>query len=109
MDYKYGEFTQNQISETKEYLRRKIFFLLLYVDPAKAGEYKNVNVDEAIESALCLIGGFNDLLGCPQEIVTVQSLLDAALMEHKKADFDWKKYRKLILDAGNKVKMIKEV
>ena len=109
MDYKYGEFTQNQISETKERLRRKIFFLLLYVDPEKAEEYKNVDVDGAIESVLHLIGGLNDLLGCPQEIVTIQSLLDAALIEHRKADFNWKRYRKLILDAGNKVQMIKEV
>ena len=109
MDYKYGEFTQNQISETKNQLRRKIFFLLLYVDPEKASEYKDVNVDDAIESVLHLIGGLNDLLGCPQEVVTVQSLLDAALLEHRKADFNWKRYRKLILDAGNKVLLIKEV
>jgi hypothetical protein len=109
MNYRYGEFTRDQISETKKRLRKKIFFLLLYADPNKADEYKNVNIDEAIESALRLVGGFNDLLGCPQEVVTIQSLLDAALIEHRKADFDWKIYRKLILDAGNKVETIKEV
>ena len=58
MDYKYGEFTQNQISETKKQLRRKIFFLLLYADPEHADEYKDVNVDEALESVLHLIGGY---------------------------------------------------
>lgn len=109
MRYKYGDFTQKQISETKELMRKQIFFLLLYADPKNAEQYSGINVDEAIESELSSIGGLSDLLGNPQEIVTIQSLLCAALSEHRKTNFNWKKYRKLILDAGNKVLRIKEV
>lgn len=109
MKYKYGEFSVEQIAETKKKLRKRIFFLLLYADPEKTEEYKCVSVDDAIESVLCAIGGFNELLGFPEELVEVSCLLNAALIEHKKTDFNFAKYRKLILDAGNKVLKIREV
>ena len=40
MKYKYGEFTENQISLTKTKLRKQIFFLLLIVDPNTKAEYE---------------------------------------------------------------------
>ena len=109
MKYEYGEFTEDQIALTKVKLRKQIFFLLLIVDPNTKAEYENTNPVEAIENVQWIIGGFNKLLGYPQEIVTIASLLSSALIEYTNPEFEFKVYRKLILDAGNEVLKIKEV
>lgn len=109
MTYKYGDFTQEQITQTKQKMRKQIFFLLLIVDPKTASEY-DVDIDAAFQNVLWTFGGLNDLLKYPQELVTVMSLLDAAYLEYRSgADFSFGKYRKLVLDAGNEVLKIKEV
>lgn len=109
MIYKYGEFANNQISETKEYMRKRIFFLLLICDPLKKQEYENVNVLEAFDNELRKLAGLNSILFEPPELVRIISLLEAALIEYKCTEFNWSKYRKLVLDAGNEVLKIKEV
>lgn len=109
MVYKYGEFSSNQISKTKEFMRKRIFFLLLIVDPKTKDEYENVNVYEAFDCELRKIGGLNSILLQPPELVRIISLLEAALIEFSSPNFDWYKYRKLVLDAGNEVLKIKEV
>lgn len=108
MTYKYGEFTENQIGQTKERMRKQIFFLLLCVDPQTKENYKNVNVDQAFDSLMREFAAFNNLLLCPKEMVSVMTLLEAARNNYKE-QFDWSVYRKLILDAGNMVLKIKEV
>lgn len=109
MIYKYGEFSTNQIVETKDYIRKRIFFLLLIVDPETKGNYQNIDVNKAFESELKKIGGLNSILYEPPELVRIISLLEAALIEFNNPDFEWSKYRKLILDVGNEVLKIKEV
>lgn len=109
MESRYGNFTQDQIIETKQKMRKQIFFLLLIADPVNAEEYDNVDVNEAIENILVEFGGLNDLLNYPQELVDVMSLVNAAKIEYNSRNYNWRKYRKLILDAGNKVLKIKEV
>jgi len=107
--HKYGEFDSNQIEQTKKYMRKQIYFLLLYVDPNTKDEYPNVNVESAFNNILTKISGMNELLFYPAEIVVVLSLLEQALIEFKNPDFSFSVYRKLILDAGNEVLKIKEV
>lgn len=114
MTYKYGEFTNNQISETKYFIRKKIFFLLLCVDPETCENYKDVNVFDAFNSILHEIGGLNSVLLYPTELVRVISLLEAAQIELSRDDFDTEDfrhsaYRKLILDAGSEIMKIEEV
>lgn len=109
MEFRYGDFTPNQIAETKEKMRKQIFFLLLIADPVNAEEYDNVDVNEAIENFLVEFGGLNDLLNYPLELVEVMSLVNSAKIEYNSRNYNWRKYRKLILDAGNKVLKIKEV
>lgn len=109
MKHKYGEFSKEQFAEAKEYIRKRIYFLLLIVDPETEANYADVSVTKAFESAMTDIGGLNDLLGCPVELVTVLSKLNAARLEYGREEFRWKKYRKLILDSGNEVMKIKEV
>lgn len=109
MKYKYGDFSSNQIAETKKHMRKRIFFLLLIVDPATKEDYEGVDVSEAFNSELTKLAGLNSILFEPVELVTVISLLESALLEFQKEDFSFAKYRKLVLDAGNEVLKIKEV
>lgn len=107
--HKYGAFNTNQMHEMKEGLRRRIFFLLLLVDKKTASNYEGVNIGKAFESLMTEFGGLNELLGYPAEMVSVLSLVNAARLEYESSDFNWQRYRKLILDAGNGVSKIKEV
>lgn len=108
---KYGDFSGLQVSEIKKKMRKQIFFLLVIVDPKTSSNYPNVDVNEAIENVLQVYGSLNDLLGYPNEMVEIMVMLNAAHMEYQKgsSEFDWKVYRKLILDAGCAVSKIKEV
>ena len=108
VEHKYGQFSDKQMHDTKEKMRKQIFFLLLIVDPACAEEYVDVNVNEAFENALTWFGGLNGLLEYPAEFVEVMSLIYAAYLEYQKPQLNWGHYRKLILDAGNAVKKIRE-
>lgn len=108
MKHMYGEFTTNQISKTKKSLRGSIFFLLLCVDPKTSEDYKDVDVNKCFEGLLLKIGGLNDLLFCPLELVTTLSLLKAAMNEFNSPEFNFSIYRKLILDAGAEVDKIRE-
>ena len=109
MKHLYGEFTKEQIVQTKKSLRGSIFFLLLCVDEETASEYENIDVNRSFQGLLLKIGGMNDLLMNQPELVTVLSLLQAAMIEYNNPKFDFQTYRKLILDAGAEVEKLKEV
>lgn len=110
--HKYGEFADRQISETKAFIRKRIFFLLLVAEDLENQiKFPGVNLEEAHTGVMWRISGLNDLLGQPQEIVNVLSLLEEAKNEIKgefDSEFNFPKYRKLILDAGAEVSKIKE-
>ena len=104
--HKYGQFTDMQISEIKEILRKRIFFLLLVAEDLEAkNKFPEVDLEQANTTLLWRISGLNELLGEPIELVTVLSLLEEA-KNTIKPDFDFAKYRKLILDAGAEVMKI---
>ena len=109
MQHKYGEFSGNQISLTKQRLRREIFFLLLCVDPETKDDYQDVDVNTAIRGVLYKLGGLNSVLFEPPALVLAISLLEEALIQYGKSDFDFFVYRKLILDAGAQILKIEEV
>lgn len=110
MKHLYGDFTTNQIVQTKQSLRKSIFFLLLCVDPQTANEYdkEDIDINKCFNGLLLKLGGMNEVLMNQPELVTVISLLQAALMEYNSPYFDFKVYRKLILDAGSEVLKLKE-
>lgn len=106
---KYCTYTDDQLSATKQYIRKQIFYLLLYVDPKTSIEYPNVDVTKAFIGLQYKLGGLNSILFEPPALVSVMSLLEAALLEYQSKsseEFDFAKYRKLILDAGNEVTKI---
>jgi hypothetical protein len=101
--YREGSFDDGQIEATKKRMRSQIFYLLLYVDKREAENYEHVNVVQAIDNVLTWFSGLNVALNYPPALVKVISLLEAAKTEYERPDFDFGKYRKLILDAGNEV------
>ena len=108
VDSKYGGYSSTQIHSVKLLIRKSIFFLLLYVDPATSKEYSDVNVVDAFHSLQYKLDGLNSILQQPPELVETMSLLEAALIEFQSKDFFWPKYRKLILDAGSRIMDIRE-
>lgn len=104
--HKYGEFADMQISEIKEILRKQIFFLLLVAEDLEAKEkFPKVDLVQANTTLLWRISGLNELLGEPTELVIVLSLLEEA-KNTITDNFNFAKYRKLILDAGAEVMKI---
>lgn len=99
-------FTSEQIENEKKLLRKKIFYLLLIVDPETANDYSNVDIEAAFEDLFSDLDGLNEIFSYPVEMVNVAKKLAKALKEFKSSDFDFKKYRKLVLDAGSEVTKI---
>lgn len=97
--YKYGTFEKEQMEQFKVKLHKELFWLLIYKDPKTCEEYANVNFYKYYEGVMRKIDGLNELLFHPPEIVSIMSLLEAALIETKKEIFNYKAYRKLILDT----------
>ena len=99
------KFTSEQIEGIKKLLRKKIFYLLLIVDPetSKQEQYVGVDVDAAFENLLSDLDGFNEIFSKSVEMVTISGKLAKAHKEYKSSSFNFKKYRKLILDAGSEV------
>lgn len=99
-------FSAEQIQNEKKLLQKKIFYLLLIVDPETASNYPNVDIEAAFEDIFSDIDGLNEVFSYPVEMVNVAKKLAKALKEFQSEDFQFKKYRKLVLDAGSEVMKI---
>lgn len=108
METLYGSYSPAQIHSTKLIIRKAIFFLLLYVDPTTKDKYSNIDVAEAFRNLQYKLNGLNSILLEPPELVETMSLLESARLEYESECFQWKKYRKLVLDAGSKIMDVKE-
>ena len=102
----YGHFDDEQMENYKVKLHKELFWLLIYKDPKTRDEYLNVDFKKYFDGLMRRIDGLNELLFYPVEIVSIMSLLEAALIESKKVDFDYQAYRKLVLDAHSLVDKI---
>lgn len=108
MKTKYGSYSPTQICSTKQSIRKSIFFLLLYVDPKTKEEYSGIDVAEAIRSLQYKLNGLGSILFESPEIVETMALLESALKEYESECFNFKRYRKLILDAGSEIMRLEE-
>lgn len=99
---KYCVFSPAQISEEKKKIHSAVHWCLIY----KEQGYKDL--DKYMDGLLGRIGGMNKLFGCPCEIITLMSLIQAAKDENLKDNCDFAYYRKLILDAHSMIDKIKE-
>lgn len=108
MKYLYGTFTSEQMKQQKESLHKAIFWLLLYKDPKTKDEYRFVDFEKYFKGVMLRLNGLNELLYNPPEIITLLSVLQAALIESRSNPFNYKTYRKLILDAHSLIDKIME-
>ena len=105
---KYGEISEHQIESAKDYLRKTVFYLLLYADPNEQIKYQHVDLNQAFDNALYQLVGFNILLQEPPEVPIAMNYLEAArAVYNDDAGFCFPRYRKLILDAGSKIMEVK--
>ena len=79
---------------------------MIYKDPKTKDQYEYVDFEKYFQNLMRRLDGFNELTFFPVEIVSMMSLLEAALIESRKENFDYQVYRKLILDAHNMVDKI---
>lgn len=109
MDNLYGTYSNEQFENFKEKLHKKLFWLLLYKDPQTKDRYKNIDFDRYFTVIMKEINGLNDLLLYPVEIVEIMDVLQTAYNETKKENFDYREYRKFVLDAHALVDKINKV
>ena len=108
MKHLYGDFSVKQIAKLRKSIRGSIFFLLVCVDPETKDEYLDVDVEKNFDYIIARLNGLNKLLIDRVEIVDIMSMLHSARLEYRNPNFDFKVYRKLILDAGAEVERLKE-
>lgn len=95
MEYLYGNFSSNQMEQTKKQMHSMIHWLLIY----KEQNYDPNKLDRYFNTVLLRLSGFNELLKCPESLVELISNLQAARTLLKSQSFSFSDYRKLILDS----------
>ena len=108
MEHLYGSFSSEKIDKLIKSIRGSIFFLLVCVDPETCEEHKDVDVENNFDHVMMRLNGLDKLLIDRAEIVDIMAMLQLAREEYRSPDFNFKIYRKLILDAGAEVKRLKE-
>lgn len=101
MNTLYGKYGECQLSDYREKLHSKMHWLLIYRDPKTIDDYSYVDFDKYFKSLMKEINGLNDILMQPPKLVEMMSLLQAAYNETTFDSFNYKTYRKFILDAHN--------
>lgn len=101
------KFSEEQVETEKKLLRKKIFYLLLIVDPETASDYPETNVETAFNDLFTDLDGLNEMFDYPIQIINIVKKLTKAFKEYQSPDFKFKRYRKLILDAGSEVQKIR--
>ena len=99
METLYGEFGSEQLIAYREKLHKKLFWLLLYKDPKTKDEYNYVDFDKYFNGLMGEIDGLNEVLRQPPELVEMMSILQAAYNESTSQNFNYREYRKRVLDA----------
>ena len=99
MDGLYGDFSAVQLEEYREKLHKKLFWLLLYKDPETCEEFSNVDFQKYFTNLMRELNGLSDILIHPSGIIEMLSILQAAYNESLQQEFDYKTYRKFVLDA----------
>ncbi len=100
------QFSDKQIETEKKLLQKKIFYLLLIVDPVTSSQYPGADVEVTYKDLFSDLDGLNELFNYPVEIINIAKKLAKALKEYQSPNFSYRKYRKYVLDAGNEVNKI---
>lgn len=106
--YKYGTFSEDQISSHISFMHSSVHKLLLYKD-SKVEDVIFANESEFNKffiNTLFRFGGLNELFDCPNCMVALMETLQSAYTESLKPDFDFSKFRRLIFDAQNYISQL---
>ena len=98
---KYGYIDEQQYESYKKHIRSSFYWLIQYSDPNTKDNYPTVNLQQYITLLQKELNGFNSLMLCPKEMVSIMSTLESALIDIENNTFNFKIYRKLFLDAGD--------
>lgn len=112
MKYLYGEFSDKQINETVISMHNDIHKLLLFKDKNITEQIFNSEEDfvNYFTNLLFRFGGLNELLGKPSKMVDFMSTLQSAYSDATDGSFQYKRFRKAILDCHGYLKeMFEEV
>ena len=96
MTGKYGAFSDEQFTKFKTRLHSKVHWLLVYKENGECNNY-----DEYFEDTMKYFNGLNTVLGDNAEIIDILVVLQMAFDETKKDNFDFKAFRKDILEVHN--------
>lgn len=112
MQYMYGTFSPEQIEANSKAMHSEIHRLLLYKDSNVNDVIFNSDIEfkSYFENLLFRFGGLNDLLGQPDCMVPLMCTLQSALTYVFSDNYNYKKYRGMILDVHGYISQIfKEV
>lgn len=98
--FEYGECTEHQLDFYKRKLQKKIFWLIIYTDLNTCEPYKDFDVLRFHKNLIEEFSSFNSIFDFPDDFLEVVNCLNEALIILESEHFDFKKYRKLVLDAG---------
>ena len=83
-----------------------VHWLLLYKDPAQGDRFANADFNTTIDSTMRKMVGLNALIGPSSAMADVLVCLEGAKITAEKEPFDWRIYKKLVLDAHNAIDKI---
>lgn len=110
MNYLYGNFSYRQITYNVKFMHGKVHKLLLYKDKnIKQTIFRNeVEFNNYFINLLLYFNGLNKLLGEPEKMIPLMATLQSAYELVLSTNFNYKLYRKLILDAHGLIKSMFE-
>lgn len=110
MKYSYGEFSVEQVNDFFRKLHNSIHKLLLYKDNTVCEIVFNSEIEfiDYFADLLYDIGSFNELLGEPRCMVQLMTALQSAYDEVTSNVFNYKHFRKQILDIHGYIDRIAE-
>ena len=107
ISFEYGECTVHQVEFYKTKLKKKIFWLIIYTDPNTNEPYKDFDVKKFHKNLIEEFSSFNSMFDFPDDFLEIVNCLNEAFDILESDNFDFQKYRKLVLDAGALVKSMK--
>lgn len=104
----YGGLSDEQFIKWIDQLHRKIFWLLIYKDPCNGDKYIHVDYEKYFESVMDNLAGMNKLISGSEVMLELMTMLEASHIETQKTDYDFRRFRKYILDSEALVDKLKE-
>lgn len=102
MQYKYGNYSKEQIHDYKKKLHSLVHWLLIYK------EQDNDILKGYFDIVQKKLDGFNELMNHPPQIVEVMNLIESARLESESDNYSHKTYRSFILDAHDLIDELPE-